>query len=71
MSLAAIWWLSLGRLVHPAHKALAVFTQLLGLASLVDVLGYEFQPELVSGTDLNFYLFAAPLWAMWLGCTFG
>ena len=67
MSLAAIWWLGIGRLMRPAHKGLAIFTQLLGLAALIDVLGYMFQSESVSGIGLNFYLFAAPLWAMWLG----
>jgi len=53
--------------MRPAHKGLALFTQLLGLAALVDVLGYIFQSEAISGIGLNFYLFAAPLWAIWLG----
>lgn len=67
MTLAAIWWLGMGWLMRPAHKGLAIFTQLLGLAALIDVLGYLFQSEAVSGIGLNFYLFAAPLWAMWSG----
>ncbi len=67
MTLAAIWWLGMGWLMRPRHKGLAVFTQLLGLAALIDVLGYLFQSEAVSGIGLNFYFFAAPLWAMWLG----
>ncbi len=67
MTLASIWWLGVGWLMRPANKVLAIFTQVLGLAALIDVLGYMFQSEAISGIGLNFYLFAAPLWAMWLG----
>lgn len=67
MTLAAAWFLGTGWLLRPEHRWLGYFTSLLGIASMLDVLGYVLQYEALSGAGLNFYLFLAPLWAAWLG----
>ncbi|MBV6442536.1 MAG: hypothetical protein EPGJADBJ_04254 [Saprospiraceae bacterium] len=67
MSLAAVWFFGTGWLLRPTHRGPSWLTTVLGLASLVDVLGYAFQSQALAGLGLNFYLFIAPLWAMWIG----
>ncbi|MCK6695582.1 MAG: hypothetical protein L6Q97_26200 [Thermoanaerobaculia bacterium] len=67
MSLAAVWFFGTGWLLRPTHRGLSWLTTVLGIASLVDVLGYAFQSQALAGLGLNFYLFIAPLWAIWIG----
>jgi hypothetical protein len=67
MTLAAVWFLGTGWLLRSEYRWLGIFTTLLGIASVADVLGYVFHSEALSGAGLNFYLFLAPVWAAWAG----
>jgi hypothetical protein len=67
MTLAAVWFLGTGWLLRSEYRGLGIFTSLLGIASLADVIGYVLQSEALSGAGLNFYLFLAPVWAAWAG----
>ncbi len=67
MTLAAVWFLGMGWLLRPGNRLLGLFTTLLGIASLADVLGYVFHSEGLAMAGLNAYLFLAPVWAAWTG----
>lgn len=67
MTLAAVWFLGTGWLLRSEYRWLGIFTLLLGIASVADVIGYVLQSAALSGAGLNFYLFLAPVWAAWLG----
>lgn len=67
MTLAAVWFLGMGWLLRPERRWLGWFTTLLGIASVLDVVGYILNIEALSGLGLNTYLFLAPVWAGWLG----
>lgn len=67
MTLAAVWFLGTGFLLRPKQRWLGVFTISLGIACILDVLGYILQNEALSMTGLNYYLFLAPVWAAWTG----
>jgi hypothetical protein len=67
MTLAAVWFLGTGWLLRPEHRWLGWFTTLLGIASVLDVVGYILHSEALSGLGLNTYLFLAPIWAGRLG----
>lgn len=67
MLLAAIWWLGIGWLMRSQYRLMGIFSIILGMACLLDVLGYIFGLEALAGAGLNFYFLAAPAWAACMG----
>lgn len=67
MTLVGVWFLGTGWLLRPKRRWLGIFTLLLGVASLLDVVGYILQSEALAMAGLNFYLFFAPVWAALAG----
>jgi len=66
-SLGGLWWLGIGYLLRPSHRALSSFTLLLGAATVLTTLVNVFGLTAVGEFTILIYLFLAPVWALWLG----
>lgn len=67
--LAGIWWIGIGFTMKPARKALGIVTIVLGIISIVTVVGEIFALKNIALLGLLIYLLLAPFWACWLGIT--
>jgi hypothetical protein len=65
--LAGIWWIGIGLTMKPERKALGIVTIILGIFTLVTVVGEIFTLKYIALVGLMIYLLLAPIWAGWLG----
>lgn len=65
--LAGVWWLGIGFTIKTERKALGIATIILGVFTLLAVVGEFFSISYVAMTGMMVYLLFAPIWAGWLG----
>lgn len=65
--LGGIWWVGLGVQLLARRRALASFSLLLGVCSLLNALGGVSQVEALNFVGLVGTLILAPLWGVWVG----
>lgn len=62
-----VWWLGIGFILRTKRPVLGMATIILGLASLLNVIGTILDIEAIAMPTLMIYLYFAPIWALWLG----
>ncbi len=62
-----VWWLGIGLILRNKRPILGMATIILGIASLLNVIGTIFDIEVIAMPGLMIYLYFAPIWALWLG----
>jgi hypothetical protein len=63
----AVWWLLLGTVLRREHRALGLFTLVLGVASAVNALGSVFEADALQTPGLTITVLGAPVWSVALG----
>jgi len=63
----AVWLLIVGRMAWGTRRAFAGFTFVVAVAAAVDTIATALDVGSISSIALQVYIYAAPLWAAWLG----
>lgn len=63
----AVWLFIVARMAWSARRAFAWLTLVVAMAAAIDTIFTALDVESVSGVALQVYIYAAPLWAAWLG----
>lgn len=63
----AVWLFIVGRMALSARRGFAAFSFLVAIAAAVDAITTALNIDDVSSIALQVYIYAAPIWAAWLG----
>ena len=66
-SLGGIWWLGIGLFLQREQPALGIFTTVLGVFALLDVLGRILNIQIIYTIGLAGLLLFIPIWTLWFG----
>jgi hypothetical protein len=65
--LAGIWFLGIGLLLRSERRLFSIFSIILGISALLDLLGMILNLEALALVGVAIYVLLAPIWTLWLG----